>query len=33
MQSLQEDAFSIASEADRRTAVSLSHTIASGSDD
>ena len=33
MQSLQEDAFSVASEADRRTAVSLSHTIASGSDD
>ncbi|MFW8604249.1 exopolysaccharide production regulator ExoR [Rhizobium beringeri] len=33
MEALQEQAFSVANEADRRTAVSLSHTIVSGSDD
>jgi hypothetical protein len=33
MEALQEQAFSVANESDRRTAVSLSHTIASGSDD
>jgi hypothetical protein len=33
MESLQEQAFSVASEADRRTAVSLSHGIATGSAD
>ena len=33
MEALQEQAFSVANEADRRTAISLSHTIASGSDD
>lgn len=33
MQSLQEDAFSVASESDRRTAISLSRSIATGSDD
>jgi hypothetical protein len=32
MEALQEQAFSVANEADRRTAVSLSHAIASGSD-
>ena len=33
MEALQEQAFSVANETDRRTAVSLSHTIATGSDD
>ncbi|KPH08050.1 sel1 repeat family protein [Rhizobium acidisoli] len=33
MEALQEQAFSVANEADRRTAMSLSHSIASGSDD
>ncbi|APO74598.1 exopolysaccharide production negative regulator ExoR [Rhizobium etli 8C-3] len=32
MESLQEQAFSVATEGDRRTAVSLSHKIATGSD-